>query len=104
MKAIIILACSLSVVFSSSNYRSTVDKDAYHKQLVQEMPGSNFGNTIKLTSSEIPNALYTQVFNLSWSMKSLVSASDSFDGEPKNIDEQDANGSVSYVNFCFIVL
>lgn len=37
-------------------------------------------------------------------MESLVSVSDSFDGEPRNIDEQDANGSVIYVNFASLFI
>ncbi|NCA96776.1 MAG: hypothetical protein EOM77_01100 [Bacteroidia bacterium] len=95
MKAVIILICSLSTIFSSSNSLSMFEKDTYKHQLFEEMPGSDYGNTLKLTSSQIPITLNSQVSNFSWSIQSTVSVSDAFDGEPRNISEQNTSEPIS---------
>ncbi|MEA5061511.1 MAG: hypothetical protein VB015_03780 [Erysipelotrichaceae bacterium] len=89
MRPILVILCFVSVVLPQSNNGTKSSSNALLEKpnINEEMPGSNYGNTLKLVESQIPNALSGQVFNTNWTLQSTVSVSDSYNGEPRNINE-----------------
>ncbi len=89
MRPILVILCFVSVVLPQSNNGTKSSSNALLEKpnINEEMPGSNYGNTLKLVESQIPNALSGQVFNTNWTLQSTVSVSDSYNGVPRNINE-----------------
>lgn len=89
MKPILIMLCFVSLILpQSKNDAKIVSNSSFTKQnITEEMPGSNYGSTLKLTQSQIPATLNDQVLDINWTLQSSTSVSNSFYGEPRNINE-----------------
>ncbi len=89
MRPVLVILCFVSVILpqSSNGTKSSSNALLETPNISEEMPGSNYGNTLKLTESQIPSALSNQVSNTNWTLQSTISVSDSYYGEPRNINE-----------------
>lgn len=88
MKTIIVFLFALIICYSNNSENIVSSKqDEQIVAMKATMPGTNFGQTLKLEENGIPNALANQVGDYTWNFSSTVSVSDKYAFEPRNIVE-----------------